>query len=352
MQKNKFLNEIYEQPKALQDTLNFYLVGDGKAQLSKVVAYFKKSKHDKIVFTGMGSSFFICNAASTLLSEFQIPSQVINAGELLHYQFPIITPDTLLVCISQSGESYEIVKILEKLSPETTCIGICNEEESTLAKHSHIVLLSKAGREEMTSTKTFTSTALTAVIFSLALADQFTALSVSQIRSVINSVSDLINDFSAWLPKVMSILRHVNYIQLVSRGPSIASVQQGALMFMEGARIPASGLLSGEFRHGPMEMVKEGFLAIILAPDGVTYHQHINLAEDIQRFGGKVILICNEEPADLPSGIICIPVHCNIENLFLIPAIIPLQFVVNQLAIDKGSIPGKFGRGAKITTIE
>ena len=96
----------------------------------------------------MGSSFFAPHTANCILSNYGVVSRTINAGELLHYHLPLIREKSLVTCISQSGESYEVVKILEKIPAGLTCIGITNEENSTLAGKSSIVLLSRAGREE------------------------------------------------------------------------------------------------------------------------------------------------------------------------------------------------------------
>jgi len=150
----------------------------------------------------------------------------------------------------------------------------------------------------------------------------------------------------------MELLGQTNFIQILGRGPSMAAVQQGALMFMEGACRPASALYSGEFRHGPMELVTRDILAIILAPIGEPHLQHVKLAGDIRRFGGQVIFISNKDPCLLPDGTLFIPVPCADESLFSIPAIIPLQFMVNEWAVGSGHIPGAFTRGAKVTRIE
>jgi glutamine---fructose-6-phosphate transaminase (isomerizing) len=352
MINNRFLDEINEQPQALRDTLDFYLEGEGKKRLSEAVQHWNPKKNQRIIFTGMGSSFFISSLASTILNCHGIPAQAINAGELIHYQFPVIVPGTLLICISQSGESYEIIRILEKRSEEVTCIGICNEPDSTLAKCSNVTLISMAGKEFMTSTKTFSSTALVAIIFSICLAGQWKPETIARIELIVDAVKYLIKSHSQWLPPVMELLRKVNYVQLVARGPSMAAAQQGALMFMEGARNPASALYSGEFRHGPMELVQDGFLAIILAPEGETYHSHLKLAEDIIHFGGRVIILSNKDPEAIPEGMFCLNIPCEQEYFFSIPAIIPLQFMVNQCAWEKGSIPGEFIRGSKVTRIE
>jgi len=116
---NRFLEEIEQQPGTLKDTFQYYSDGDGKECLKRI-------------FTGMGSSCVISYVAACLLNSHKINSFAINANELLHYQFQLLTKKTLLVCISQSGESYEIVKITEQLPPNITAIAISNEPESTL----------------------------------------------------------------------------------------------------------------------------------------------------------------------------------------------------------------------------
>ena len=349
---NKFLKEIFEQPEALEKTLNYYLHDAGRIQLEKVDRIREQGIFNRVLFTGMGSSYFVPHAASCMLSGYGITSCIINAGELLHYHLPILREGILLTCISQSGESYEIVKILEKIPPEVICIGISNEENSTLIRKSGITLLSRAGREEMTSTKTYVSTLLVLSIFARVLGQKWQPGSMPELNTAIEAVDTLINTNKNWLAPSMSILDHSPFVQVIGRGPSYSSVLQGALMIMEAARNPAAGIYGGEFRHGPMEMSKKGFRAIILAPLGDTYHQGIKLAEDITKFGGRVVVITNSPDSLHNPDIYSIHIPCRDEYLFPIPAIIPLQFIVNQMALNAGHEPGNFIMGAKVTLTE
>jgi glutamine---fructose-6-phosphate transaminase (isomerizing) len=349
---NKFLEEIYEQPKALRDTLAYYVNGEGKKSIDKLSKIWKSKKFNEIVFTGMGSSFFASQSASCLLGKYGIKSFVINASEFLHYHGKTIDEHTLLVCVSQSGESYEIVKLLENIPANVHCVGICNEEESTLAKKSSECFLSRAGKEEMTSTKTFVSTLLTMFVLSLTIADDWNVEKASELNNTISVVEKLLESQNEWLLPSMKILNNAPFVQVVGRGPSYSSVLQGALMFMEGARNPAAGIFGGEFRHGPMEMVKKGFKAILFAPLGKTYDQSIKMAEDIVKFGGQVVLVTNDEKKYDNENIYSIQIPYKEEYFFAIPAIIPLQFIVNQWAVGVGLEPGSFTRGAKVTTIE
>lgn len=349
---NDFLKEIFEQPLALEKTLNFYQNGNGQSDLEKLSSIWQQGKFDEVIFTGMGSSFFAPHTANCMLSRNGIISKTLNAGELLHYHLPLVKERSLLTCISQSGESYEVVKILEKLSADHTVVGITNEDKSTVALKSSVALLSKAGKEEMTSTKTYVSTLLVLSIFASVLTKKWKQKSIPELRCAIEAVHSIIDSRDKWIAPAMEFLGHPSFVQLIGRGPSYSSVLQGALMIMEAARNPAAGILGGEFRHGPMEMTKKGFRAIILAPLGATYEQGIKLAGDITRLHGRVVLITNSEEVIKNPDIHTFHIPCKDEFLFPIPAIIPLQIIVNQWAVDGGNVPGNFTAGAKVTTTE
>jgi len=349
---NKFLNEIEEQPDALRETLHFFSDGEGHKSLNRVTMLWKSGIYDKIIFTGMGSSYFIANAATCLLNPQKIASFAINAGELLHYQFSLLNKKTLLVCISQSGESYEVVNILERLPLDVTVIAISNEAGSTLAKKAHVALLSQAGKEDMTSTKTFISTYLVVYLLSLTFGGKFDQNSVPEVESTIQSVSDLLNNRNQWLDEAVRMIAHTPFVQLVARGTTFAAAQQSALMLMEATRNPASALLGGEFRHGPMEMVKEGFRAVVFAPSGITYLQSILAATDILKFGGKVLLISDQDPSVTHHNLFTLVIPCANEPLFGILCLIPMQLIVNQWSMEEENVPGNFTRGAKVTAVE
>jgi glutamine---fructose-6-phosphate transaminase (isomerizing) len=349
---NKFLKEIFEQPQALEDTLNYYLYGEGQTELEKVSTIWAQGKFNEVIFTGMGSSYFAPYTAGCILSQNGIVSTNINAGELLHYHLPVLREKALITCISQSGESYEVVKILEKISNGRTIIGITNDENSTLAQKSTISLLCKAGIEEMTSSKTYVSTLIVLSVFTTLLTKKWKSAAMPDYESAIKAVGKLLADSEVWLTQAMSFLGHPSFVQIIGRGPSYSSVLQGSLMVMEAARNPAAGIFGGEFRHGPMEMIKNGFRAVILAPLGATHAQGIKLAEDITRLGGKVILITNCDNVFNNPGIFPVRIPCKDEFLFPIPAIVPLQLIVNQWAVEEGKQPGNFLAGAKVTTTE
>ena len=349
---NKFLEEILEQPAALENTLEFYTSEEGAELLQMSVGLYKRHGRPHILLTGMGSSFFTSYLASCLLTDCAINATAINASELLHYHFSLLGKNTLLVCTSQSGESFEVVELLKKLPETFPILAVTNEPASRLAKMGTSVLFSRAGHEEMTSTKSFISTALVKLIFGWALAGRWSKNRIEEIRQLIGSIQEMIHSFPDWLAGINGFLGEYDYIQLIGRGPAYCPVMQGALMFNEAVRIPAGGSFGGEFRHGPMEMVREGFRAVVFAPEGRTFNQSLKMAEDIASFNGRVLFITNTELDISAPGIHVFRLGIRDEYLFAIGSIIPVQMMVNARAIELGREPGIFTRGAKITRKE
>jgi glucosamine--fructose-6-phosphate aminotransferase (isomerizing) len=349
---NKFLDEIFEQPAALRDTLVFYESGEGKDLLQRAINLCQGIEIAGILLTGMGSSFFTSYLASCLLSANGITAFAINASELLHYHFSLLRKDTVLVGVSQSGESFEVVEILKRLPRGVPCLAITNSASSRLAKMGTEVLLSKAGHEDMTSTKSYVSISLVKLIFGWALAGKWTGTKRDEIRQLITNFEELLQKHQNWMPEISHFLGEYDYIEMIGRGPAWSSVNQGALMFKEAVRNPAGGSFGGEFRHGPMEMVREGFNAVVFAPKGKTFKQSLKMAKDIARFKGKVMIITNEDLILSDPNIHLFTLDVKDEYLFAIGSILPIQFMVNSRAIELGREPGYFTRGAKITKTE
>ena len=148
----RFIAEILSQPESLDATLDYYLGDEGKARLSDVRKLLQAKKYRRLVFTGMGSSYFVSYAASSLFNGFGLNASAINTNELLYYHVPIIKDDTLVICLSQSGESAETLKLLQKLPGTNGCVGVSNEAESTLAvkiENAEIVRLMQISHDDI-----------------------------------------------------------------------------------------------------------------------------------------------------------------------------------------------------------
>jgi glucosamine--fructose-6-phosphate aminotransferase (isomerizing) len=349
---NKFLKEIMEQPGTIDAVLEYYSSTEGLGSLKEAAKLAGLSSNGNLLFTGMGSSFFVSHAASTLFNELGLHSYAINTSELLHYNAELLNGKTTLICISQSGESYEVREITERFKPHVRCIAIVNNESSILAERSDIPLFCKAGPEEMTSTKTYVATSIAAFILGWYIAGKWDILKKKAVRSVRDFFLNLIENKERITDRMLEFMGDMDNLQVIARGPSYSAACQSALMFREALHLPAAATLGGEFRHGPMEMVKEGFRSILFAPAGKTYVQSIRMVEDIAGFGGKVLLFSNTNTPVKESGIMKIRVDGLDEYIFSLNAIFPAQLLVDSFARKNGFEAGSFSRGAKVTRSE
>jgi glutamine---fructose-6-phosphate transaminase (isomerizing) len=349
---NKFLTEILQQPKALNDTLEYYSGDEGLKKLKNISDLFQKGNFQKIIFTGMGSSYFSSYAASCLFNSLGINSFAVNTSELLYYNLSLITENTLLVCVSQSGESIEVVKIFDALPANITCIGVSNDEKSSLAKKAKEVLLSRAGKEDMTSTKTFTSITLLMFVLGWYIANKWDKEKIAQTQKLAADFGPLVESCIQAASERLDFFGEVDFMQFIGRGPSFASVRQSELMFKEATQIPSAGTLGGEFRHGPMEMVKPGFKSVLFASEGKTFNQSVKMAADIVKYHGKVLVITNKAFQIDDKNAKIITINQPDEFLFAVQNIVPVQLMVNSLGLAKGLEPGNFINGGKVTLME
>lgn len=352
-----FLEEIKQQPQVLQKVYEFYCSKQGNSIFEKINTIYKSQECTNILFTGMGSSYFLSGAASLMLSALDIPVSWEDSGELLHYGMGHLAPGTLVCMISQSGESYEIKAILEKIKQNKIAlsgiIGITNNQDSILATQADIVLPIFAGPEYMTSSKTFVATYLVILLMSRYLQAKPLALEAwDQMQEQFQNIL-CAHDGYVELKTFANFFADTRFVQCIARGPLMAVSSQTALMYMEVDKISASSMTGGNFRHGPLESVAPGFISVLFThSESGTLGQSLKLAKDILQNGGEVLMI-SDSTSEIESDRfheICIP--CSNSELMPILSIIPMQLIINQIAINKNLEPGTFSIGNKITGIE
>lgn len=350
----QFLQEILGQPGAISATAAHYETAGGTEALDKFVEAASSAR--KVVATGMGSSYFLAGALQVFLAQHGIAVTVINAGELLHYELNAVDSDTLLVAISQSGESYETVNVVNRLSERgitPRLAVITNEPQSTLGRRADILLPTVAGIEEKTSTKTFITGFQILYMIDRHMAGESVRADVWD--SLSGAIETALNQRHNVLPGMFRALGDASYLQFVARGTVMASASQSALMAMEASHTPAQALAGGEFRHGPLEMVGPGFVAVILAPTASgTWEQIVRLIDDVLAFGGRVLLVTDREDTLEPrEHLTVVAAPAPRPELFAITSIIPVQVAIEAWAREyKGIEPGIFTHGAKVTARE
>ncbi len=345
-----FEQDIAAQPEALGRVSRHYVTDgvialDGLQRLAAGAA--------RVMFVAMGSSRSATLAARTSLGS-RRPTEVLEAGELLHYGLASVTPDTLVVLVSQSGRSVETVAVAEQLraAGHARLVAVTNDETSALARAAQVVLPILAGEEATVATKTWTTTFGVLGILAAELSQPgggcngipgtvIAALGeVSAIAELGGSGADALAGCAA--------------VVVVARGPALAAADYGALILKETAAIPAECLPGGSFRHGPMEMLGPGVGMIVLAPSGPTRDLCVALAIDSARFGSPTWLIVDD--AQVP------PHETQRLRVTALPALdeayaplttsVPIQRLAAALARERGRVPGVLLRSQKVTDRE
>lgn len=338
-----YLRDLLGQPDALRDTLGQL---DDSKELQTLAARLHKGKFKIVVLTGMGSSFHALNPLLLQLTEAGFPAVLVETSELIYYRRKLLDPNALIVAVSQSGQSVEMVRLLEKNRGRAALIAVTNTAASPLAKRSDAVVLTRAGEEFTVSCKTYV-TALLALKF---LADRLCRVPVSQVKTVLNAVVPAVTRYlAAWETQVrleIPKLCGIRQLFLAGRGASLAAVGTGALIIKESTQFPAEGLSSAAFRHGPFEMLGQETLVLVFAGDSKTRDLNRRLVEDIRKNQGRVEFIA-PEPTLCPFGLP--QVH---PGVLSVVEILPIQMLTLALAAIVDREPGRFRFASKITTTE
>ena len=343
---NAYINDILTQAQALAEAVNSY----SAENLSGLAEEFQSGAFDRVVLSGMGASFNAAYPAYLALIQSGIPVIFVNTAELWNYTSKSIGEKTLLWLNSQSGQSVEVVRLLEnmKLKPPARLISCINEEGSALAKGSDIFVPIKAGVEATVSVKTYSNM----LAVNLLVAYQLCGLNVDQLRGEMlnctKAITDYLQDWDTHLERLDHLLGKVNNLIFLGRGNSMAAVWNGALISKEAAKCAFEGLHAAEFRHGPLELAEPGFKAMIFGGTQTTWQNNRDLAQDVIRYGGDVIWV--DRQADPQLKTFLLP-DVN-ESCLALVEILAVQALSVVMARRKGIEPGAFRYLTKVTVKE
>lgn len=334
-----YYDEIKEEGNSLY-VLSKYIE---KREFSATLRDINIEKIDKLIFTGMGSSLFASYPAMFYLNKYGVTSLSIPANMLIYYYRHLVTENTLLILVSQSGESIEIKELLDIFSDHSLKIGITNTPDSTLSKMGKRVLYLNAGEEKATTSKTYINT----LSILLAIAEVFLKKRNFNFKNVANAIEIYLQEEDRLVNVFYPYFLGTDHITFLGRGPSLSTVYQGSLITKEAAHFYAEGLDTQDFRHGPLDMVTQGFKAIIFSPydNKEAFEKDIVLAKKIISQRGTLLFVTNKK---INEGF---PVF-EIEEFepYLLPffEIIPLQFMSCKIAWAKGMEPGVLSNTGKV----
>jgi len=343
---NPYISDILSQPAALRDAVENFSV----SSLASIAERIQKGKFDRLIITGMGSSFNAAYPAYLQLTRLSIPVILVNAAELIHYMDGQIGPRTLLWANSQSGRSAELLHLLKWIeSTQPACLLTCvNDETSPLASAADICLPIYAGPESTVSTKTFTNTLAINLLAAYHLTGNDVEILKRDMLAVADATESYLGDWQSHVSGLNEMLGEFETMILIGRGASMAAVWNGALINKEAAKFPLEGMNAADFRHGPLELVSPGFVTLFFAGSSETTQYNRNLALDILKHYGRVLWTDTKKDAKLPT--ILVP---GVEEIVLpLVEILPTQFLTLVMAERKDIKAGEFKIVGKVTTVE
>ncbi len=310
-----------------------------------------------LVFTGMGSSYDACYPAVNDLAGRGVPSLLIDTAELLHFRLAVLDPTTLVVIVSQSGESAEIAKLatqLRKQRERPFVVSITNGLSNSLAKQADLTLDTWAGEETGPSTMTFVASMVTLSGVARLLAGDSVDTAVDRTRTAAEGAAVAaerqLADPVSRAEELASWLGGRDVMVLLGRGPARAASEMGALMLKESAGIPAESLEAAQFRHGPLELAGPDLSAVVMATEPETRRLDLGLAADLVDTGAAVLVVTPDGRA--LKGAHAIAIGYLDRALAAAVSIVPVQLLAWRLTVEKGRSPGELTRATKVTTRE
>ena len=360
--KDFMLKEIYEQPTVLSKILSQWISSDGNIRFRDLDLNNDFLKGiEQITIIACGTAFHAGLVGKYALESLVcIPVWVDLASEF-RYRKPIIKENTLIIAISQSGETADTLAAVREAKKSKTCvISICNVLGSSLTRESDSNLDTYAGPEvSVASTKAYTAQLMTLYLFALYLAKLRGNLDKNELKKAISSLQKVAAAQKKILDKNKDIKRiarrhlHFGAFLYLGRGVNFPSALEGALKLKELSYIPAEGYAAGEMKHGPIALIDEYRAVVCIANNSPVYEKMLsNIQEGLAR-KGRIIAIATEGNEQIKSylkEVIFIP---KIEPLFSpLLTVIPLQLLAYYVACLKGYDVDKPRNLAKSVTVE
>ncbi|QQG46090.1 MAG: glutamine--fructose-6-phosphate transaminase (isomerizing) [Candidatus Niyogibacteria bacterium] len=355
--------EIHEIPQVIENALRGRaIVKDGNAKLGGLDSVSDRLKKTRrIIITACGTSYYAGLVGKYLFESLaNLPTEVIYGSEF-RYHVPILDKETLVLAISQSGETADTLEaVREAKKAEVLTLGVVNVVGSSIAREVHAGIYNHAGPEiAVASTKAFVSQltvlALAAVYFGRIQGSLDVSLSQEILKELVaipSKAKKILASCSEILALAKSYSKYDNFMYL-GRKYSWPVSLEGALKLKEISYIHAEGYPAGEMKHGPIALADAHFPAIIIIPQDSVYEKTLSNLQELKTRKTKIIALTtegNDEIGKYANHILTIPQTR--EELSPILSIIPLQIFAYYMAVFKGRDVDKPRNLAKSVTVE
>jgi glutamine---fructose-6-phosphate transaminase (isomerizing) len=361
--KHFLLKEIHEQPQAIIDTMRGrLLVNEGEISLGEIeqhAAVFDAVK--RITLVACGTAWHSCLIGKFFLEELaRIPVEVDYGSEFRYRRSPL-TSDTLVLAVSQSGETADTLAALEggKASGAKT-MAICNVVDSSIPRKADMTIYTHAGPEmSVASTKAFTTQVTALYLLAVHLGRRRRVLDQATSRKLIEDLVNLPNQVREVLSKEKTVEKvakkygHASDFLYLGRGVNYPIALEGALKLKEISYIHAEGYPAGEMKHGPIALIDEQMPVVVLLPKDPVYAKTLSNMKEVEARGGRIIVVTDAPSPELEEiawEVIQVPTT----NYLLMPILItiPLQLLAYYIAVYRGTDVDQPRNLAKSVTVE
>ncbi len=355
------LKEIHEQPRVIRDTLAGRLSA-GALEIDELdLSPEELDLIDRVYVIACGTSYHAGLIAKNLIEGWaRIPCEVEVASEF-RYRNPIITPTTLVVAVSQSGETADtLAAIRDARVKGAKVFGITNVVGSPVARESDGVIYTKANKEiAVASTKSFLGQVVSLTLLAMLLAQAKGKLKTSQIRLLFRELADTAEQVEriladdAAIEEAAQACKDATSALFIGRGMGAAVSYEGALKLKEISYLHAEAYAAGEMKHGPIALIDEGFPVIAIATKSPVYDKVVSNLQESKARGAMVVAIATEGDEDIRAHadhVIYIP---KVRDAFsAITASVPLQLFARAIAVARGCDVDQPRNLAKSVTVE
>lgn len=357
------LKEIYDQPRCMADCMRGRLLLNEKRIVLSTINMHRERlmKAERFIIVACGTSWHAGLIGKQLIEQWaNIPVEVEYASEF-RYRNPVISPDDVVIAISQSGETADTLAAFQLAKEnKAMCFGIVNVVGSSIARASDTGIYIHVGPEiGVASTKAFTGQVTVLTLFALALGHERGTISKEEYESTIEELGNIPEKIKSVLAKdeeIKDIARSLTYAEnalYMGRGFNYPVALEGALKLKEISYIHAEGYPAAEMKHGPIALIDENMPVVFVATHHQLYKKIISNIEEVKARNGRIIAIVTEgDEAVKEIAEATIEVPSTLASLAPLLSAIPLQLIAYHVAVEKGLNVDQPRNLAKSVTVE
>lgn len=342
--KHFMLKEIHEQPEVIKNTLSEF------SEIEKVVSKFLEFK--RICFVACGTSYHASLVGKYLFETLLgIPTDVVLASEFI-FSEGALDEETLVIFISQSGETADTLKALKIANKKSETLAIVNVLGSTATREANHVIYTRAGPEiGVAATKTYVCQLISIYMLAIAMSKD------NKLLKTLQMVPSYMKNALEMEDKIIQIAKKYKDSSdffFIGRGFSYPTALEGALKLKEITYIHGEGYAAGELKHGPLALIDDDIPVLAVVPPGYSHDKTLSNIEEVKARGAKIIALGSSDDEALRSeanDIMGLNGEIT-EMLSPIPYVVPLQLLSYYISVERGIDPDKPKNLAKCVTVE